>query len=221
MVQPENIHSGHSNSHLAARSERDHCAHDYLHRLLAPIGASCRWQKGFLLSARLSLSLRCWKMPQGSSTASLTSRTRIWRTLVSSRSSICGLTRSHDLVISLAVQYYLRVGDAPLQFSRADDLPMYPDGRAVSGAAMMREIDRIPNLEHRSWWHSELGQHLSRHCWCRANRAASLGELSEVEVCRLRGWDWNTHQRRVELASAAAAAWLNRKQFQSGVPGFP
>ena len=38
MVPPENIHSGHPNSHLAARSERDHCAHDYLHRRLAPIG---------------------------------------------------------------------------------------------------------------------------------------------------------------------------------------
>ena len=91
----------------------------------------------------------------------------------------------------------------------------------VPGYAMMREIDRIPNLEHRSWWHSELGQHLSRHCWCRADREGYLGGLPEIEVCRLRGWDWNTHQRRVELASAAAAAWLNRKQFQSGVPCFP
>jgi hypothetical protein len=58
---------------------------------------------------------------------------------------------------------------------------------------MMWEIDRIPNLEHRSWWRSELGQHLSRHCWRKANRQALLGGLPEIEVCRERGWDWNTH----------------------------
>jgi len=49
MVHPENIHSGYSNSHLAARSERDHCAHDYLHRLLAPIGPSPRPLGGSIL----------------------------------------------------------------------------------------------------------------------------------------------------------------------------
>jgi hypothetical protein len=56
-----------------------------------------------------------------------------------------------EAVIELAVRYYLRVGDAPLQFSRADDLRIVPNGRLIPGAAMMREIDRIPNLEHRSW----------------------------------------------------------------------
>ena len=128
-----------------------------------------------------------------------------------------GCVWTAEAVIELAVWYYLRVGDAPRCNSRIPTIMTLP----VPGYAMMREIDRIPNLEHRSWWHSELGQHLSRHCWCRADREGYLGGLPEIEVCRLRGWDWNTHQRRVELASAAAAAWLNRKQFQSGVPCFP
>ena len=60
---------------------------------------------------------------------------------------------------------------------------------------MMREIDRIPNHEYRSWWHSELEQHLSRHYWCRADREGYLGGLPEIEVCRVRGWDWNMHQQ--------------------------
>jgi hypothetical protein len=46
---------------------------------------------------------------------------------------------------------YLQVGDAPLQFSHSDDhdFVLYPNCHAVPGYTMMREIDRIPNLEHR------------------------------------------------------------------------
>ena len=37
-----------------------------------------------------------------------------------------------EAVIKLAVRYYLRVGDAPLQFSRADDLRIFPKGRLIT-----------------------------------------------------------------------------------------
>ena len=43
-----------------------------------------------------------------------------------------------EAVIQLAIRYYLRVGDAPLRFSRADDLRIFPKGRLIPGAAMMR-----------------------------------------------------------------------------------
>jgi hypothetical protein len=55
-----------------------------------------------------------------------------WREVGLEEAPLEGAYRMAEAVIELAVRYCLRVGDAPLQFSRADDLRIFPKGRLIT-----------------------------------------------------------------------------------------
>jgi hypothetical protein len=103
------------------------------------------------------------------------------------------------------IRFYRGITGVGLVFPRAD-LPIAVKwaGNAVSTLRPIKGLEYVEETVTALGYSTELASHLFRECWAE-------GTGSDVDLCRVFGWEVEAHKYKVHLAAEMVAYWHNSR----------